>query len=205
MKDLLDPVYHWLYESLSLRAVGIALGLALLGLHLWALLRKDRMIPVLKTVARSQSIGTVFLTIDFVWAFMVATSMDLGEFHRMRWLAQFSLPLMYVAMLFWVNDYLGARSIGIFLLLAACPVLNAAFLEEPVSRLLLSALMYVWILLGLFWVGMPFTMRDQMAWVTAKESRYRGLCVAGAAYGAVVLLCALLFFGGGAAAAAPQP
>jgi hypothetical protein len=195
MKELSDHIYQWLYQGLSLRTVGIVVGLLLIAAHVFALLRQQKILPWLSTVPRSMNIGTAFLTISFLWAWMVATSMDLGEFHQVRWLAQFALPVFFVGTLFIANDYLGARSIGMFLLLAACPVLDAAFLKAPQSRLLLSVLAYAWIIAGLFWVGMPFTMRDQIAWLQAKPARYRMACFAGIAYGVLVLAAALLFFG----------
>ena len=149
----------------------------------------------MSTVPRSMNMGTFFLTVSFLWALMVATSMDLGEFHQARWLAQFALPLFYIGTLFIANDYLGARALGCFLLLVACPVLDAAFLKPPQSRLLLSALAYGWIVAGLFWVGMPFTLRDQIAWLQAKPTRYRAVCLGGLGYGILVLAAALLYYG----------
>jgi len=86
------------------------------------------------------------------------------------------------------------RAIGFFLILAACPVLDAAFLEPPVTRLLLVALAYVWIVKGMFWVGMPYLMRDQIAWATASPERWKALTLAGVGYGAAVLVCALAFY-----------
>jgi hypothetical protein len=73
-------------------------------------------------------------------------------------------------------------------------LLNAAFQKPPQTRLLLAGLCYVWILLGLFWVGMPHTLRDQITWVTKTESRFKLASLAGIAYGAVMLLCAILFW-----------
>lgn len=195
MKELSDSIYQWLYQGLSLQAVGITVGLLLILGHVFALVRQEKILPWLPALPRSMNVGTYFLTISFLWGWMVATSMDLGEFHQVRWLAQFALPLFFVGMLFIANDYLGARSIGIFLLLAACPVLDAAFLKPVASRLLLSVLAYGWIILGLFWVGMPFTMRDQIAWLQAKPARYRFACFGGIAYGILVLGAALLYYG----------
>lgn len=197
MKELSDGIYQWLYRGLSLQAVGLALGVLLIAGHLLALWRQDKILPWLSTVPRSMNIGTFFLTVSFLWALVVATSMDLGEFHQARWLAQFALPLFYVGTLFIANDYLGARALGCFLLLAACPVLDAAFLKPPVSRLLLSALAYGWIVAGLFWVGMPFTLRDQISWLQAKPSRYRLVCLGGLVYGVLVLAAALLYYAPG--------
>ena len=205
MKELSDGIYQWLYKGLSLQAVGIVVGLLLIIGHVAGLMRQEKILPWLATVPRSMNLGTFFLTISFLWAWMVATSMDLGEFHQVRWLAQIAIPLFFVGMLFVANDYLGARSLGIFLLLAACPVLDAAFLKPPQSRLLLSTLSYAWIVVGLFWVGMPFTMRDQIAWIQAKPIRYRTLCLAGIAYGILVLAAALLYYGQTAPAIAGVP
>ena len=81
-----------------------------------------------------------------------------------------------------------------FLILAACPVLNAAFLEPPVSRLLLVALAYGWIIKGMVWVGMPYLMRDQINWAVADSKRWKLLTLAGVLYGAAVLVCALAFY-----------
>ena len=196
MKDLSDGIYQWLYQGgLSLRLTGVLVGLLLILGHIYALLRQEKILPGLTTVPRSQNVGTFFLTISFLWAWMVATSMDLGEFEQARWLAQFALPVFFVGMLFIANDYLGARSIGMFFLLAACPVLEAAFLKLPQSRLLLSLLAYGWIVMGLFWVGMPFTMRNQISWLQAKPARYRLMCLGGIIYGVLVLAAALLFYG----------
>ncbi|MDB6132221.1 MAG: hypothetical protein JWM59_464 [Verrucomicrobiales bacterium] len=195
MQELSKSLYDALYSNLSLRTAGIAVGLALIVVHILALLRQEKILPWLSRVPRSQNVGTVFLTVGFLWAWMVATSMDLGEFQQIRWLAQTALPVFYVSMLFVANDYLGARAVGIILLLAACPVLDAAFLKPPVSRLLLSTLAYGWIVAGLFWVGMPFTMRNQIAWIQAKPARYRALCIAGVVYGILVLVSAVLFYG----------
>ena len=74
---------------------------------------------------------------------------------------------------------------GVFFLLAACPVLEAAFLEDPVTRILLPIFAYAVIIKGLFWVGMPYLMRDAIDWVTARPQRWRTACSAGALYGLV--------------------
>ncbi len=196
MKEFTDLIYKGLYQNLSLQTAGLVVGLLLIATHVFALLKAPAGLEKLKTVPRSQNIGTIFLTIDFVWAWVLASSMELGDFERLRWLAQFSVPVIYVAMLFWVNEYLGARAIGMFLLLLACPVLDAAFLKAADSRVLLSLLCYVWLTLGLFWIGMPYTMRDQIAWATRKPGRYRALAVGGVAYGLVLTVASLVFYKG---------
>ena len=48
----------------------------------------------------------------------------------------------------------------------------------------------------MFWVGMPYLLRDQIAWVSASAKRWRGLAVGGLVYGAAVLLFALFSWKG---------
>ncbi|HWB05518.1 MAG TPA: hypothetical protein VG796_21045 [Verrucomicrobiales bacterium] len=196
MKDFTKPIYDFLYHNLSLQAAALVTGIVLIIIHVLALAKAPAAMEKLKTVPRSQNIGTVFITVDFLWAWMVASSMELGDFERLRWLALFSVPVIYIAMLFWVNEYLGARSIGIFLLLAPCPLLDAAFLKGTDARVFLSILCYVWITLGLFWIGMPYTMRNQIAWVTRTAGRFKGFAAAGIAYGIVLTVIALTLYKG---------
>ena len=39
----------------------------------------------------------------------------------------------------------------------------------------------------MFWVGTPYTLRDQIAWVTGAEKRWRFAALFGLAYGALLL------------------
>jgi hypothetical protein len=79
-------------------------------------------------------------------------------------------------------------------LLAAEPVLSAAFLRPEITRLLVVIIAYVWLTLGLFWVGMPYILRDQIHWITRTGSRFRALTLAGLVYGLVVLVCAVAIY-----------
>jgi multisubunit Na+/H+ antiporter MnhG subunit len=187
MKELCQKLYSPLYETLTLQAAGLIVGLLLVLTHAAALLREPVLRTKLKALPRSQNAGTILLTIAFIWGYVVATCIDLGDFERLRWLAQFACPVIYVAMLFWVNDYLGARSLGILLLLAACPPLDAAWLKTD-SRWVLNLVCYVWLTLGMFWVGMPYTLRDQIGWVLKSPGRYKALALAGIGYGAVLIV-----------------
>ena len=58
-----------------------------------------------------------------------------------------------------------------------------------ISGFVVGALLIV---AAMFWVGMPFTMRNQITWVTASEKRWRGAAFAGIAYGALLVIGGLL-------------
>jgi hypothetical protein len=195
MKELCQKIYGALYENGTLQTAAIIVGLIVLVLHGLALVKPGAAIAKLKTVPRSQNIGTIILTLDFLWAYVVASAVELGDFEKLRWLAQFSVPVIYVAMLFWVNDYLGARAIGILLLLACCPALDAAWMKAD-TRWVLNLGIYVYLTLGLFWIGMPYTMRDNITWATRTAGRFKALSLAGAGYGALLLIMAFTAWSG---------
>ena len=195
MSELAQPIYDWLYRDLSLRTGGLILGVLLIAIHLYAFFNRSTLLPFLKMAPRQKTLGVVILTVDLGWSLILMSSMDLGEFWKIRRIALVLLPVIYGLMIVYVDEFLTARALGILLLLAACPFLDAAFLEMPLSRLLLPVMAYVWIILGMFWVGMPYLMRDHINWLGASESRWKGLSLGGAVYGAVVLACALAWWG----------
>jgi hypothetical protein len=120
--------------------------------------------------------------------------MDLGEFSQYRTWLQIGVPIAFVLTLVFVDEFLAVRALGMLALLAAEPVLSAAFLRPESARLLLVVLAYVWLTLGLFWVGMPYLLRDQIDWITRTGNRFRALTLAGLVYGLVVLVCAVAVF-----------
>ncbi len=186
-----ERVYDWLYHGISLRACGLVLGVVLIALHVWALLRATAATDWLRKAPRDKPLGIALLTVDLVWAMLIVSAMDMGEFWRLRRYALVLIPVAYGLMIAYVEEFLAARALGMLLLLLAGPVLDAAFLELPTTRLLLPILAYVWIGFGLFWVGMPYLMRDHLGWATATQGRFKSLAAAGAGYGLLLLVCAV--------------
>lgn len=178
----------------SLQLVGAIVGLALLGSHLYALLQAGSCQKWLKSFPRSRAAGTVLVLIAGLWSFVLIDTMDLGEFSHLR-----NVMLIAVAagtFLAWryVEEFLAVRALGMLALLAADPLLEAAFLRPEESRLLLVVLAYAWIVLGLFWVGMPWVLRDQISWLIGNKGRFKAASLGGIVYGALLVGCAALFW-----------
>jgi len=194
---MFEPLYNYLYHQsqdggIPLKGTGIVLGLFLLAIHLWAFFRAEATRDFLHRFPRNYPIGVGLLTIGFLWAMLIISHMDMGEFHFLRPKFQFIIPAAFVAVLLYVKEFLSVRALGSLMLLAAGPLLCAAFLQPQTSRLLIPILTYAWIIIGMFFVGMPFLMRDWIGWATADNKRWNALSIAGAAYGAVVLIFALI-------------
>jgi len=191
----MQALYNTLYEpGLPLKLMGILVGLWLVASHVVAFLKPGIVKPWLKTFPRNEKIGTVLVIIGFAWAYLIWSCMDLGEFFKIERPVQMVIIGVCIGVIVYVKEFLAVRSLGFLMILAAAPMLESAFLKDPQSRLLLVIFAYAIAVKGMFWVGMPYLMRDQINWVLAKESRYRYGAIAGAAYGLVMAVCAVLWW-----------
>ncbi len=182
------------HSPLPLKLVGIVVGLLLVATHALAFYRADAVREWLVRLPRSREVGLVVLTVDFIWTWLLAYRMDWGEFYYVQTPVLVGLPVVYYLVIRYVDEFLSARALGILGLLAAAPLLDAAFLRPPESRLLVVVLAYAWIILGMFWVGQPHLLRDQVGWLLRSAARWRLAVGAGLAYGAVMIVCALAFY-----------
>lgn len=191
----MQALYNLLYEpGLPLKLMGLLVGLWLLATHLFALLKPGVVQPWLRAFPRNEKIGPVLAVIAFAWAFVIWSCMDLGEFFKVERPVQLLIAGMCVGVIVYVKEFLAVRTLGFLMILAAAPMLESAFLKDPQTRLLLVAFAYAIAVKGMFWVGMPYLLRDQIQWVLAKEGRYRFGALAGAAYGLAIAVCAALWW-----------
>jgi hypothetical protein len=193
--DLYDYLYHLAPTGgIPLKGTGIVVALALILSHVWALKNTAKTQAFLKAFPRNYSWGVILLTIDFLWAEFALVNMDMGEFFTMRDKFMMIVAGGYVAVLLYVKEFLAVRALGSLMLLVAGPVLTAAFLQPQTSRLLIPILAYAWIIIGMFFIGMPFVMRDWVNTLIAKPQRWNLAIYGGIAYGIVLLATAILFY-----------
>ena len=115
----------------------------------------------------------------------------MGEFAAFRRPLLIALPIGYVLVLRFVDEFLAVRALGILCLLAAEPLLDAAFLRYETSRLLVTVFAYLLVVAGLFWVTMPYLLRDQINWSARSAFRWRFLHSVALLYGAAILSFAI--------------
>lgn len=191
----MEPVFEILYYGLGLKTTGIVLGVALIAAHVFAILKAEAIKAWLPSFPRNKRLGVIILAVDLVWSWIVIKHMDMGEFYTLRNPLLIGLPIGFYLIIQFADEFLSVRALGTFLLLLSCPILNAAFLKDPwFPKLLIPILAYAWIIAGLFWVGMPYLLRDQIDWLLEKASRYKAATYAGIGYGAALLACAILFY-----------
>ena len=192
------------YEKIPLNTAGYILAAWLICLHLWMLTKPADSKYFFIKLPRNKVIGPIVMGGGMAWFWLLAApdglgplsklQMDLGDFNRAKGLLRILVPIAAAGMIMHVKEFLTVRAIGLLSLMAAAPLLYSAFLEPPVSRLLVPIFGYTMIIKGLFWVGMPYTMRDAITWAVKTDGRYRALSMGGLVYGVAVLICAILWW-----------
>ena len=182
-------IYH-----LSLQTAGWICGILLLIIGGSALARPNATRDFAARLPRSQPIGIALLTIDLIWCVWLLATMEMGEFSVFRKPLLIILPIAYILVLRFVNEFLAVRALGILCLLAAEPLLDAAIFRYESSRLLVTVFAYLLVIAGVFWVASPYLLRDQISWTSRSDTRWRSFYGLLVAYGAAVLVCAIAFY-----------
>ncbi len=180
-------IYHF-----SLHTAGLIAGFVLIALGLAGFFFPARL--TLPRLPRSRPVGAALLTVDLVWSFWLLATMEMGEFSNLRRPLLIVLPIGFILTLMFVDEFLTARALGIFCLLAAEPLLDAAFLRPEMSRLLVTVLAYLMIVAGLLWVTMPYLLRDQISWSGKSDGRWRLLSGLTVTFGLAILVCAFVAY-----------
>jgi hypothetical protein len=179
-------IYH-----LSLQIAGYIAGLFLSLFGLWGLVKPGASQAAARRLPRSRVAGFVLLTIAFFWSFWLLATMEMGEFSAFRKPLLFVLPVGFLLVLRFVDEFLAARALGILFLLAAEPLLDAAFFQTEATRLLVTVFAYLLIITGLFWVTMPYLLRDHINWSAQTNGRWRFTHGLAFLYGAALVACAV--------------
>ena len=194
------------YENLPLFGVGLALGLFLIALHGLLLWKAEPAQRFLKRFPRDPMSGQILMAVGLIWFWLLvapenlglfsALRMDFGEFNGAKPVLRIAVPVILVLVCMSIRDFLAVRALGLVCLMVGAPLLEAAFLKDPVSRLLIPIYAYAIITAALFWVGKPYLFRDWVNWACASRGRWRLLSLLGLGYGLAVVICAFAFWRG---------
>jgi hypothetical protein len=180
--------------QLSLQTTGFAVGLLLVLSHGLGLIKPTVSMGFARAFPRSRPAGTILLFMAAFWSFLLVSDIDLGEFSRLRNLMLVGIVAGAILSWLYVEEFLAVRALGMLLLLAAEPLLESCALRSEQSRLLLVLLAYAGIIAGLFFVGMPYLLRDAVKILTSQKQIWRFAALGGLLYGAALMSAALIWW-----------
>lgn len=171
-------------------------GLFLTALGSGLLVNSPRVISTLKALPRSPVGTLIFFGGGTLW-FLVWVA-DMGAADRIfgssnvPWVIAFAA--LGVLSFKYVPDFLAVRGLSILILLAATPLLGAAFMEySHPQRLFMVTLVFVAIGVALYLAAVPYRLRDFFEWLFTTRARARGLGAGLLAYGLLLSVVAFTY------------
>ena len=144
---------------LELSTVALLLGLLALTVGGISLAVPSRVRAGVAAFPRSIWPGRILAAIDLIWAAYALSLMHLGMFDAWKVHLYWLTPVAIFICIKYLDELLSPRALGGFLLLAAGPVLNIARWHPSDWRLVVTVLVYLWILLGLTFLLSPWWFR----------------------------------------------
>ena len=141
---------------------------------------------------RSSKLSVILLALGLSWFIarhvVQLSEADFGEYRLyIGGIAIFIGVTSYV----YVRDFLAVRALCILALFYSREVLDAAFLQEPATRLFLVSIIYLIIVAALYFGAWPYKMRDFLDWIFDKS--VRPACLGWAVLGCAFVLLGLSF------------
>jgi hypothetical protein len=177
---------------MSLTLATLIPGLLLLLLGVPLMMNNSAWTTSLKRFPRSQRAAYVFFTLGAAWFLSAVWHLSPADFGDYRAYLFVGFALVAVLSYKCVPDFLAVRGLAALILMAAMPLLDAAYMQyDKPQRLVMVTLVYVAIAAAIWLGAQPWRMRDFLGWALARPQRTRAFGGALAGYG--LLLAAVAF------------
>lgn len=166
--------------------LSLALGSIMLLVGLWGLAKPEALQSITAKIPRNVWLGRFLFLFDLVWSLFLLKEMTLGDFETLRFVfgpidvpipvkstAYVLSPFIYLFVIILIPEYLGARSVGLFMILLAKPVLWISYNSDSPWSVVVSALAYLWIVMGMCIVAVPHWMRDMICFWSGRPARWK--------------------------------
>ena len=144
---------------------------------------------------RSVLWGRILTAMAAVWVGIVmfnAADKDWPSWARPAIIA--GMPIAYLLVIRYANQFLSLRGVAVLLLLVAKVMVDAADTSELASRLVVTTLAYIWVIAAMWMTTAPHHFRDLIGWSMANNTRCRAVCAVGVALGALLVVLGLLVY-----------
>lgn len=179
---------------MSLLLATLLPGLFLIALGVPLFLSHSGVIASLKALPRATAAAGIFFTAGalwFLWNVWHLSNADFGEYHTLLTIAFAVIAALSFKS---VPDFLAVRGLAALTLLAASPLLTAAYMEyDKPQRLFMVTFVYVCIALAIWLGASPFRLRDFFEWLFVRPARTRVVGAALLGYGLLLAVTAFTY------------
>ena len=176
---------------MSLFYATLATGLFLILCGGTLIVNYNRSQVFLKAFPRSKTATYILMACAMIWFSYKILNLGPADFGAYKPILLSIFLAITLASFYLVPDFLGVRALAGLALLIASLLLDAAYMQDPTSRLFLVSFVYLVILLALILGGAPYLLRDAINWFFKNQFRVKlfayVLCLYGALLGYVAL------------------
>ena len=178
--------------SLTLATLLPGILLFLVGVLLFS--RNSLVVSASRAMPRSRAATVVLFGGAAVWFLTRVWTLSMADFGEYRTALLIFFALLALLAFSQVPDFLAVRGLAALMLLAATPLLDAAYMEyHHPQRLFMVSAVYVGIALAIYLGAVPFRLRDFIDWLFATAERPRVIGAALAVYGLVLGVVAFTY------------
>ena len=176
---------------MSLFYATLATGLFLILCGGSLLFNYDRSRTFLEAFPRSKTATYTLMTVVMIWFSFKIYNLGTADFGDYKTLLLAIFLTITVTSFYFVPDFLGVRALAGLTLLIADALLDAAYMQDPSSRLFLVSFVYCAIVFVFILSASPYVLRDIIDWFFKNQLRVQIfgylLCIYGALLNYVAL------------------
>lgn len=172
---------------------GIGVGACLLAGGLVGGLQPVRMQAALRAFPRHRIPAILLTVVNVIWVTWLLIETPLGRFETWKPALYVLSPATLLAVIFFMDELLAPRMLAGFLLLLAVPILDAARWHESPLRLILTTLVYIWVVWAMVVMLSPYRFRHTVEWCSP-ESRRRIVAALFSVVGAALVTMGLFVY-----------
>jgi len=181
---------------MSLFTATLLLGLFLAVSGALLLLNLPLVVAMLKALPRSTMASLVLFGGGALWFLVLVANMSDADrifgSSNVPWVIGFAV--LGVLSLKYVPDFLAVRGLSVLILLAAWPLLRAAFMQYNVpQRLFMVTFVFAAIAAALYLAALPYRLRDFIQWLFVRPARARVFGGGLLAYGLLLIVVAFTY------------
>ncbi len=136
-----------------------------------------------KGMLRSKAAAVILLGLATAWFCIEISQLGEPDFGNHKNKLFWGFIIVSFLSYFYVPDFLSVRGLAALLLLSSDAVLDAAYMEPPLSRLFLVGFTYLVIVISMYLGSLPYRLRDFFDWLFKASWKPRLLAIILLGYG----------------------
>ena len=178
----------------SLSTVSLIIGIVLSAIGLFSLIFIDKAKTFWLKFPRNVWFGRVLTVFCFIWTMLWLFLMPLGFMEIIKQHLWWLTPVAIFATCLLLPDLLTCRAVGALLLLVPACMFSSAAWHSSVFRYLITVLGYVFAIAGMFYIAMPWTLRDNITWALKTPMRFKICAISFISIGLIMCILAFTVF-----------